>query len=112
AATYGAALLLVLLLGQNYTDENTRTNTNSFLPLGITDKTGKVQRMISLITENYVDSVDIDQLQDLAIREIVEQLDPHSEYLRPNQAFKQHETLEGSFEGIGIEYYNLNDTLM
>src|SRR5690606_11248591 len=44
--------------------------------------------------------------------EIVKQLDPHSEYLRPNQALKQHEALEGSFEGIGIEYYNLNDTLM
>ena len=112
AATYGAALLLGLLLGQNYAEENTRSTTNSLLPLGMTDKTGKVQRMIDLITENYVDSVDMAQLQDLAIDQIVEQLDPHSEYLKPNQAQKQHETLEGSFEGIGIEYYNLNDTLM
>lgn len=112
AATYGAALLLGLLLGQNYADENTHSGTNSLLPLGITDKTGKVQRMIDLIAENYVDSLNIDQLQDLAIDEIVEQLDPYSEYLRPNQAQKQHEALEGSFEGIGIEYYNLNDTLM
>src|SRR5690606_18870727 len=65
-----------------------------------------------LIAVNYVDSIGIDELQDLAIDEIVAQLDPHSEYLRPNQAQKQHEALEGSFEGIGIEYYNLNDTLM
>src|SRR5690606_25908974 len=65
-----------------------------------------------LIAVNYVDSIGIDELQDLAIDEIVAQLDPHSEYLRPNQALKQHETLEGSFEGIGIEYYVLNDTLM
>ncbi|PPL01653.1 S41 family peptidase [Parapedobacter indicus] len=112
AATYGAALSLGLLLGQNYADENTHSGTNSLLPLGMTDKTGKVQRMIDLIAENYVDSVNIDQLQNLAADELVKQLDPHSEYLRPNQALKQHEALEGSFEGIGIEYYNLNDTLM
>src|SRR5690606_33497689 len=112
AATYGAALLLGLLLGQNYADENTRSSSNSLLPLGMTDRTGKVQRMIDLIAENYVDSVNIDQLQNLAADELVKQLDPHSEYLRPNQALKQHEALEGSFEGIGIEYYNLNDTLM
>ncbi len=112
AATYGAALLLGLLLGQNYTDKNNRSGGVSLLPLGITDKTGKVQRMIDLIASNYVDSVDISRLQDLAIDEIVAQLDPHSEYLKPNQALKQYEVLEGSFDGIGIEYYNLQDTLM
>jgi len=112
AATYGVALLVGLLLGQNYAEENARSSASGLLPLGITDKTGKVQRMIDLIAENYVDSVNLDQLQDLAIDEIVQQLDPHSEYLRPSQAQKQYETLEGSFEGIGIEYYNLNDTLM
>src|SRR5690606_38764004 len=112
AATYAAVLFLGLLLGQNFTDENSRTGRNTLLPLSIIDNSNKVQRMIDLIAANYVDSIGIDELQDLAIDEIVAQLDPHSEYLRPNQALKQHETLEGSFEGIGIEYYNLNDTLM
>lgn len=112
AGTYGAVLFLGLLLGQHYADEDIRSAGSGLLPLGITDKTGKVQRMIAIIASNYVDSVDVGQLQDLAIDEIVAQLDPHSEYLRPNQALKQQETLEGSFEGIGIEYYNLNDTLM
>lgn len=112
AATYGAVLFLGLLLGQNFTDENSRTGRNTFLPLSIIDNSGKVQRLIDLVADNYVDSIGTDDLQDLAIDEIVAQLDPHSEYLRPNQAFRQHETLEGSFEGIGIEYYILNDTLM
>lgn len=112
AATYAAVLFLGLLLGQNFTDENSRTGRSTLLPLSIIDNSNKVQRMIDLIAANYVDSIGIDELQDLAIDEIVAQLDPHSEYLRPNQALKQHETLEGSFEGIGIEYYNLNDTLM
>lgn len=112
AATYGAVLLLGLLLGQNFTDENSRTGRNTLLPLSIIDNSGKVQHLIDLIADNYVDSIGTDDLQDLAIDEIVAQLDPHSEYLRPNQALKQNETLEGSFEGIGIEYYILNDTLM
>lgn len=112
AATYGAVLFLGLLLGQNFTDENSRTGRNTLLPLSIIDNSGKVQRLIDLIADNYVDSIRTDELQDLAIDEIVAQLDPHSEYLRPNQARQQHETLEGSFEGIGIEYYILNDTLM
>lgn len=112
AATYGAVLFLGLLLGQNFTDENSPTGRNSLLPLSIIDNSGKVQRLIDLIADNYVDSIGVDDLQDLAIDEIVAQLDPHSEYLRANQALHQHETLEGSFEGIGIEYYILNDTLM
>lgn len=112
AASYGAALFLGLLLGQNFADENRKSGLGAVLPLGISDKSGKVQRMIDLITSNYVDSVNVDWLQNRAIDEIMAQLDPHSEYLKPNQALRQHETLEGSFEGIGIEYYNLHDTLM
>lgn len=111
AATYGAVLLLGLLLGQNFADDNRQSGTGSLLPLGL-GHTGKVQRMIDLIAANYVDSVDVDELQNLAINEIMEQLDPHSEYLYPQAALRQHQTLEGSFEGIGIEYYKLNDTLI
>src|SRR5690606_16331976 len=112
AATYAGALFLGLLLGQNYAGEDSHAGSSGVLPLGLTDRTGKVQRMIDIIATNYVDSVDIGQLQELAIDEVVAQLDPHSEYMRPSQAVKQQETLEGSFDGIGIEYYNLNDTLM
>ncbi len=112
AGTYGAVFFLGLLLGQNFTQENSRTGRNTLLPLGIIDNSGKVQRLIDLIADHYVDSIGTDELQDLAIDEIVAQLDPHSEYLRPNQALVQQETLEGSFDGIGIEYYILNDTLM
>ncbi|MGK6350690.1 S41 family peptidase [Parapedobacter sp. DT-150] len=112
AATYGGVLFLGLLLGQHYAGKHVRSGGQDVFPLDITGQPGKVERMIDIIASNYVDSIEIGHLQDLAINEIVEQLDPHSEYLQPNQALKQYETLEGSFEGIGIEYYNLNDTLM
>lgn len=112
AATHGAVLFLGLLLGQNFTAENSRTGRSALLPLSIIDDPSKVQLLIDLIADHYVDSIVTDELQDLAIDEIVAHLDPHSAYLRPNQASMQNETLEGSFEGIGIEYYALNDTLM
>ncbi|WP_257658643.1 S41 family peptidase [Parapedobacter lycopersici] len=111
AATYGAVLLLGLLLGQNYADDNRQSGTSTLLPLGL-GHTGKVQRMIDLIESNYVDSVEVSRLQDLAIGEIVAQLDPYSEYLYPQAALRQRQALEGSFEGIGIEYYKVNDTLI
>lgn len=112
AAAYAAVLFLGLLLGQNFVDENHQMQPSSILPLGMSDRTGKVQRMLDLISANYVDSVNMDQLQELAIEEIIAQLDPHSGYLQPNEAKMQFQTLDGSFEGIGIEYFNLHDTLM
>lgn len=112
AAAYAVALFIGLLLGQNYVDENHHSSATSLLPLGMTDKTGKVQRMIDLIATSYVDSINVNELQELAIDEIIGQLDPHSSYLDPTEARTQQETLEGSFEGIGVEYYRLNDTLM
>lgn len=112
SAAYAGALFIGLLLGQNYMDENHNSSSTSLLPLGMTDKTGKVQRMIDLIATNYVDSVNVDEIQELAIDQIIDQLDPHSSYLKPSEARMQQETLEGSFEGIGVEYYRLNDTLL
>lgn len=112
SAAYAGVLFIGLLLGQNYVDENHHSSGTSLLPLGLTDKTGKLQRMIDLIATSYVDSVNIDDIQELAIDEIIDQLDPHSSYLKPNEARAQHEKLEGSFDGIGLEYYRLNDTLL
>lgn len=112
SAAYAGVLFIGLLLGQNYVDENHHSSGTSLLTLGLTDKTGKLQRMIDLIATSYVDSVNIDDIQELAIDEIIDQLDPHSSYLKPNEARAQHEKLEGSFDGIGVEYYRLNDTLL
>ena len=111
AATYGAVLLLGLMLGQHYADDNKRTGAATLLPLGL-GYTGKVQHIIDLITTNYVDSVDVGQLQHQAIGEIISRLDPYSEYLYPQTVLARRQTLEGSFEGIGIEYYKLLDTIV
>ncbi len=72
----------------------------------------KVEDIIHIINKNYVDDVNADSLQHLPIDSLLHQLDPHSIYLPPTKASEFTETFEGNFEGIGVEYYILNDTLL
>ncbi len=112
AATYAATLLLGLILGQNYVDQQGSSPGTSLIPIGLSDNSYKIQEVLDLLANNYMDSINIDSLQNGAINHIVSHLDPYSNYLLPNSSKLQTETLDGTFEGIGLEYYNLNDTLL
>lgn len=72
----------------------------------------KVDEIIHIINKNYVDEVNADSLTHLPIDSLLHQLDPHSMYLPPAKANAMAENLGGNFEGIGIEYYILKDTLL
>ncbi|WP_449440168.1 S41 family peptidase [Pedobacter steynii] len=72
----------------------------------------KVNEILHIINKNYVDEVNADSLNNLPIDSLLHKLDPHSIYLPPAKANEFAETLNGNFEGIGIEYYILNDTLL
>ncbi|WP_028298322.1 S41 family peptidase [Olivibacter sitiensis] len=111
AATYAFVLLVGLVLGQIFVREDD-PSTPSIIPLMLNDKTGKLQRLVDLISERYVEVVGIDTLQEMAVRQVLSRLDPHSTYLTPSQARSMDEALEGTFDGIGVEYYRLRDTLM
>ncbi len=72
----------------------------------------KVDDIIHIIKKKYVDDINADSLKHLPIDSLLHQLDPHSAYLPPTEAFELSEDLEGNFEGVGVEYYILNDTLL
>jgi len=72
----------------------------------------KLQMAQMAITSLYVDSVDQQKLCEDAIRGMLDKLDPHSSYSNPEQTRKMNEPLEGSFEGVGIQFNVLEDTLM
>lgn len=112
AATYAITLILGIILGQNYVDQQGNSPNNSLIPIGFYDNSYKVQQVLDLLVNNYVDSLDMDSLQDGAINHIISHLDPYSNYLLPNASQIQNATLDGTFEGIGLEYYSLNDTLL
>ncbi len=72
----------------------------------------KLSEIISYISNEYVDTIDQKTLVDNSIEKILQQLDPHSAYIPAEDLQAVNETLEGNFEGIGIEFYILDDTIM
>jgi carboxyl-terminal processing protease len=80
-----------------------RTTSNSY---------DKLRDLIYYIDLYYVDSVNHQQLSEDVILGILEKLDPHSTYSNAEDNKTQTEQLEGTFEGIGIQFNIMNDTIM
>ena len=74
--------------------------------------TSKISRVLQLVHHNYVDSVNVDSIEGVTVNNLLQNLDPHSLYLPPQQAESINEKLDGGFNGIGIEYQILRDTLV
>lgn len=71
----------------------------------------KLQMAEYAITNFYVDKVDEEKLVEDAIVAMLEKLDPHSSYTNADETKSMNEPLNGNFEGIGIQFQMLNDTL-
>ncbi len=84
------------------------------LPLQAQKQDPAVQKLLYTtyaIDQFYVDSVAKDKLAEDAIKGMLEGLDPHSTYLNAEEVREANEPLEGNFDGIGIQFNMLNDTL-
>ncbi len=73
---------------------------------------GKLEELIRYIESRYVDDVNKDEMVKEAIDNILFQLDPHSSYISAEQLKEVNDQLEGSFDGIGIEFIVVDDTVM
>jgi carboxyl-terminal processing protease len=73
---------------------------------------GSVQQALNLIRQKYVDSIQVDSLEILGIEAITNRLDPHSVFISKAQMEDVDADLTGSFNGIGVEYQMIRDTLM
>ncbi|MDE6197017.1 MAG: S41 family peptidase, partial [Muribaculaceae bacterium] len=71
----------------------------------------KLDQVFDIIGQSYVDDVDFDSLVELAIPELLANLDPHSAYIPVTDRVAANRDLEGSFYGIGIQFQMMNDTL-
>ena len=70
-------------------------------------------QIAEIATNNlYVDSVDEAKLVEDAIRGMLEKLDPHSTYSNAKEVKQMNEPLNGNFEGIGVQFNIIDDTLM
>lgn len=72
----------------------------------------KLQMAQIAITGLYVDTVDQEKLVESAINGILEKLDPHSSYTNAKETKKLNEPLSGNFEGIGVSFNMVKDTLL
>lgn len=72
----------------------------------------KLQFAEMLINNVYVDSVDETKLVEDGIRGMLKGLDPHSSYMTPDEAKAMQESLEGDFDGIGVQFNIINDSLV
>lgn len=73
--------------------------------------TGRVEELLRFIDARYVDEADSDKLHEAAIRAVLDELDPHSVYIPADELREINESMEGNFDGIGIEFLVVDDTI-
>jgi carboxyl-terminal processing protease len=91
--------LMFLFLGTYSQSERVFTPEQKFL------------RTLTLLKTHYVDTVNIEKAVESAIRGMLEKLDPHSVYMTPEETRRANEPLQGNFEGVGIQFQVIRDTV-
>tara|TARA_B100000886_G_C20412912_1_gene487884 strand:- start:500 stop:2074 length:1575 start_codon:yes stop_codon:yes gene_type:complete len=97
------ALILVfgILLGNSLNFETFHSNDLN-----------KFNLVLSQLEEAYVDSINKDDLIEEAVTNLLKNLDPHSYYIKAKDLASINEPLEGSFDGIGVEFNLIKDTIL
>jgi carboxyl-terminal processing protease len=72
----------------------------------------KFSELLNIINKAYVDTVNMEELEEKTINDLLTTLDPHSVYIPAKDLQAANEQLEGNFEGIGVEFNIINDTIM
>ena len=78
----------------------------------LNENTFKIGRTLTLIDAFYVDTVNMNAITEKAIVEMLRSLDPHSSYISAKEVKEMNEPLLGNFEGIGIQFNILHDTIV
>lgn len=104
---FAGTLIVGMFIGTNLGDRNLLQ-----VKTGSEENPNKLVSLIDFIEDNYVDSVDKKKLIDDAIQSVLKNLDPHSYYMNPEDLAQAQEQLEGKFDGIGVEFMILRDSLV
>ena len=78
---------------------------------GKTARYDKIESLLQCIEQQYVDTVNRNDLIENVVPKVIGELDPHSAYIPAKDLESVNEELEGSFSGIGIQFNILNDTI-
>jgi carboxyl-terminal processing protease len=72
----------------------------------------KINRILDIIEDDYVDTINRDALIEEMIPTLLQKLDPHSVYIPARDLAKANEPLQGNFEGIGVSFNMITDTVL
>lgn len=72
----------------------------------------KIKAVLGYVEQNYVDSVNTDELVETSLVDILQHLDPHSGYYTAEEVVEMNEPLQGNFSGVGVEYNIIHDTVV
>lgn len=100
---FAIVVVFGMLVGTKMSESNLRKNTKG---------NEKFNTALSYIKSAYVDKVNEPNLSESAIKGMLDELDPHSVYIPEKDLKKMNQPLEGNFEGIGIEFNILQDTIV
>lgn len=98
-----AALIIGVLLGSNFAEPKTDERYKGSIE--------KVTQLLDYIENDYVDSVNTSNLLEESIQNMLDKLDPHTVYIPPKDAELAQSQLRATYDGIGIEFNLLRDTL-
>ena len=99
-------VVLGIAIGTFYANHSSGNRLNI-----IKSGSSRLNNLLNIIEDQYVDKVNIDSLVDKAIPQILSELDPHSIYISPKDMQLAADDLKGSFSGVGIEFNIRKDTL-
>lgn len=85
--------------------------TTAFAQFRMSEGSKKMATAMAVIENLYVDKVDDAKLAEDAVKSLLEKLDPHSTYISADEVKEMNEPLEGNFDGIGISFNMMTDTL-
>ncbi len=88
------------------------TSASRFLDMQSNSPGAKVERVLDLIDQQYVDTVQEGKLVDEVLQNMLQQLDPHSYYISAADLQAAEEPLEGTFMGIGVEFSIQRDSIV
>lgn len=86
-------------------------NTALKSKIGTVVESNKMETILNYVNQKYVDTLDISLLEDEAINEMLSDLDPHSFYIPPADLKSVNDDMRGDFEGVGVEFFIVDDTI-
>lgn len=77
----------------------------------ISNNDRKLNTILNMVSDGYVDTIDVNKIIEQTIPQMLSNLDPHTVYIPAKDLTEVNNELEGSFSGIGISFFIMNDTV-